>query len=148
MVSNIIGQGRQEEVLPLVKKIIRISFTYTIFISIFLFCFPATFFSAYTSDRSVADMGIDSLRVLSISSMIMCIATICFNAVIGTGNTLINLIIEVTCVCIYVVYITIVVERMRAPLYMAWSSEFVYWGCLLLTAGGYLLSGKWKNKYV
>lgn len=148
MVSNIIGQGKQEQVIPLVKKIIRISFCYTIGISLFLFFFPATFFSAYTKDISVIEMGITSLRVLAISSMIMCIATICFNAVIGTGNTLVNLIIEVTCVSIYIVYITIVVERMRAPLHIAWSSEFVYWGCLLVTAGGYLFSGKWKNKFL
>jgi MATE family multidrug resistance protein len=146
MVSNIIGQGRQEQVLPLVKKIIRISFCYTICVSVFLFFFPSLFFSAYTKDVSIADMGINSLRVLSISSMIMCIATICFNAVIGTGNTLVNLIIEVFCVSMYIVYITIVVQRLRAPLHVAWASEFVYWGCLLLTAGGYLLSGKWKNK--
>jgi Na+-driven multidrug efflux pump len=93
-------------------------------------------------------MGINSLRVLALSSMLMCIATICFNAVIGTGNTVINLIIEVSCVTLYVVYITIVVERLRAPLHIAWASELVYWGFLLLTAGGYLLSGKWKNKYI
>jgi Na+-driven multidrug efflux pump len=148
MVSNIIGQGKQEEVLPLVKKVIRISFIYTIGISLFLFIFPATFLSAYTRDVSVVDMGINSLRVLAVSSMIMCVSTICFNAVIGTGNTLINLIIEVFCVSVYIVYITVVVERLRAPLHVAWFSEFVYWGCLLLTAGGYLFSGRWKNKMV
>jgi multidrug resistance protein, MATE family len=148
MVSNIIGQGKQEQVLPLVKKIIKISFCYTICISLFLFFFPVSFMSAYTKDVSVIDMGINSLRVLALSSMLMCIATICFNAVIGTGNTVINLIIEVSCVTLYVVYITIVVERLRAPLHIAWASELVYWGFLLLTAGGYLLSGKWKNKYI
>jgi multidrug resistance protein, MATE family len=148
MVSNIIGQGKQEEVIPLVKKVIRISFIYTIGISLFLFLFPSTFLSAYTGDVSVIEMGIRSLRVLAVSSMIMCISTIFYNAVIGTGNTLINLVIEVFCVSVYVVYITIVVERLRAPLHVAWFSEFVYWGCLLLTAGGYLFSGRWKNKVI
>ena len=104
--------------------------------------------SAYTSDTSVIAMGIDSLRVLSVSVLLMCVATICFNAVIGTGNTVINLGIEIFCVCVYVIYITVAVERLRAPLHIAWASEFVYWGCLLLTAGGYLLSGRWKGKAV
>ncbi len=148
MVSNIIGQGLTDQVVPLVKKFIGISFTYTIFISLFLFCFPSLFMSAYTSDISVIAMGISSLRVLSLSVLLMCMATICFNAVIGTGNTLINLGIEIFCVCVYVIYITIVVERLRAPLHIAWASEFVYWGCLLLTAGGYLLSGRWKGKAI
>lgn len=148
MVSNIIGQGLPEQVVPLVKKCISVSLMYTLFISLFLFFFPALFMSAYTSDTSVVEMGINSLRVLAFSSLIMCMATICFNAVIGTGNTLINLVIEIFCVCMYIVYITIVVERLRAPLHIAWASEFVYWGCLLLTAGGYLVSGRWKGKVV
>lgn len=148
MVSNIIGQGHTDRVIPLVKKIISISFTYTICISLFLFFFPKLFLGAYTSDTAVVAMGINSLRVLAISSLIMSMATICFNAVIGTGNTLINLCIEVFCVCVYIVYITIAVERLRASLHVAWASEFVYWGCLLLTAGTYLLSGRWKGKSI
>ncbi|RYY42952.1 MAG: hypothetical protein EOO06_20415, partial [Chitinophagaceae bacterium] len=51
MVSNIIGQGKQEEVLPLVKKIIRISFSYTICVSLFLFLLPSTFMGFYTEDH-------------------------------------------------------------------------------------------------
>jgi len=148
MVSNIIGQGNPDGVLPLVRKVIRISFIYTVPIALFLFCFPSVFLSAYTSDTSVVDMGIRSLRVLALSSLVMCMATICFNAVIGTGNTLINLGIEVFCVGMYVLYITIAVERLRAPLHVAWASEFVYWTCLLLTAGLYLLSGRWRGMRV
>lgn len=148
MVSNIIGQGHIDKVVPLVKKIIGISFTYTIFISAFLFFFPRLFLGAYTHDTAVIAMGVSSLRVLALSSLIMCMATICFNAVIGTGNTLINLGMEIFCVCMYIVYITIAVERMRASLHIAWASEFVYWGCLLVTAGGYLMSGRWKGKMI
>ncbi len=148
MVSNIIGQGHSEKVIPLVKKIARISITYTVCVAVVLFCFPSAFLSAYTSDTSVVEMGINSLRVLSVSVLVMSIATICFNAVIGTGNTFINLCIEVFCVCVYIIYITIAVERLGAPLHIAWASEFVYWGCLLLTAGGYLLSGKWRGKMI
>lgn len=146
MVSNIIGQGHTGQVIPLVKRIMRFSFGYTICVALFLFCFPSLFLSAYTSDTAVVEMGISSLRVLAVSSLVMCMATICFNAVIGTGNTLINLGIEVFCVCVYIVYITVAVERLHVPLHIAWASEFVYWGCLLLTAGGYLLSGRWKGK--
>jgi MATE family multidrug resistance protein len=148
MVSNIIGQGKTAHIKPLVKKILKLSFGYAFLISAFLLLFPHAFLGTYSNDASVIDMGMSSLRVLAISSLVMSLATICFNAVVGTGNTMINLSIEVFCVCMYIVYITIVVERMRAPLYMAWASEFVYWTCLLLTSGGYLLSGKWKGKSI
>lgn len=146
MVSNLIGQGRTDYVIPLVRKIISISLMYTICISAFLFLLPRTFLSAYTNDNQIIDLGVSSLRILAVSSLIMSVSTICFNAVIGTGKTLTNLGIEVFCVCTYIVYISIVVEQLRAPLYMAWASEFVYWSCLLLTSGSYLIWGKWKGK--
>lgn len=148
MVGNIIGQGRRREVLPLVKKVLTISLLYALVIATLMFLFPRTFFSAYTHDTAVVDMGISSLYVVAVSSLIMSLATVCFNAVVGTGNTYVNLGIEVFCIVLYVVYITVVIERMRAPLPYAWASEFVYWTLLLLTAGGYLLSGRWKGKRV
>jgi putative MATE family efflux protein len=146
MVSNLIGQGNTHLVGQLVRKILFISLSYTLFISLFLFFFPTTFLGFYTNKAELISMGFLSLRILAFSCLIMSMATICFNAVVGSGNTLVNLGIEVFCVTMYIIYITIVVEKWRSPLHYAWASEFVYWGCLLLTSGAYLLSGKWKNK--
>jgi len=148
MVSNLIGQGHIHEVGTFVRKIMLISFIYTLSISFFLFFFPTTFLGFYTDKIDVISMGLLSLRVLSVSSLVMSLATICFNVVVGSGNTLINLAIEVFCVTAYIIYITIVVEKWRAPLHYAWASEFVYWGCLLTVSGIYLLTGKWKNKTI
>lgn len=148
MVSNLIGQGRSDQVLPLVKKILIISFVFTCFISAFLYFFPATFLNAYTSSADIIAMGKLSLRVLAFSCLVMSLATVCFNAVVGSGNTMVNLCIELCCVCAYVVYVSFVVEKWRMPLHYAWASEFVYWGCLLFISGAYLLSGRWKGKIV
>jgi len=148
MVSNLIGQQQVQLVSGLVRKIMGISFLYTIGISFFLFFFPVTFLSAYTDKPDIIAMGILSLKVLALSSLVMSQGTIVFNAVVGSGNTLINLCIEIFCVSAYVVYVTLVIEKWRAPLHYGWASEFVYWGCLLLVSGAYLLSGKWKHKVV
>jgi MATE family multidrug resistance protein len=148
MVSNLRGQGLDQKVLPLVKRIGTISFIYTFIISVFLFSFPETFLSAYSEESSVIKMGISSLRMLSMSCLVMSVATICFNAVIGTGSTLVNLFIEVFCVCAYIVYISIVVEKFRAPLHIAWASEFVYWSFLLLLSASYLVWGRWRRSYL
>jgi MATE family multidrug resistance protein len=148
MVSNLMGQGNAHLVIRLVRKIMLISFLYTIGISFFLFFFPATFLSAYTNNAAIISMGTLSLKVLAVSSLVMSLATISFNAVVGSGNTFVNLCIEIFCVTAYIVYITIVIEKWRSPLHYAWASEFVYWGCLLLASGIYLISGRWKNKLV
>lgn len=144
MVSNVIGQGREGLVLPLVKKIMTISFGFTLIFASCLWLFPETFLSIYTDDQAVVAMGLKSLRLLSCSILVMSVATICFNAVTGTGNTRINLAIEVFCVVAYIVYITLVVEYGHRPLHWAWASEFVYWGSLLLTTGGFLFFTKGK----
>jgi putative MATE family efflux protein len=148
MVSNLMGQGRPEQVLHLVWKIMKISFAYTLVIAAFLWLFPRLFLSAYTNDYNVVEMGLKSLRVLSCSVLVMSLATIAFNAVIGTGRTWINMTIEIACVCMYLVYVTIVVEDLRAPLQFAWASEFVYWGLLLAASGAYLYWGKWRKTII
>jgi Na+-driven multidrug efflux pump len=148
MVSNLMGQGRPEQVLHLVWKIMKISFAYTLVIAAFLWLFPRLFLSAYTNDYSVVEMGLKSLRVLSCSVLVMSLATIAFNAVIGTGRTWINMTTEIACVCMYLVYVTIVVEDLRAPLQFAWASEFVYWGLLLAASGAYLYWGKWRKTII
>jgi MATE family multidrug resistance protein len=146
MVGNIIGQGKRRVVLLLVRKIMLVSFIYASIIAVLLVLFPTVFFKAYTTDAAVIAMGMPSLYVIAVSSLVMSIATVCFNAVVGTGNTYVNLGIEIFCVLMYVAFITVVVEHLRAPLHYAWASEFVYWMALLITAGGYLLSGRWKRK--
>jgi len=146
MTGNIIGQGKKELVVPLVKKILKISFTYAAVIALLICLWPKVFFSAYTEDSAVVEMGLSSLYVVAVSSLVMSLATVCFNAVVGTGNTFINLSIEVFCVLMYIVYITIVIEMMHAPLSWAWASEFIYWTLLLVTSGIYLRSGRWKGK--
>ncbi len=139
MVGNIIGQGKPQLVLRLTGKILIVSFGYALFCCIILNCFPIQFLSIYTRDVEVVQVGLPSLRLTSFSILVLSLGTICFNAVIGSGRTWINMFIEIFCVCSYMVYITVVIEQMRLPLQMAWSSEFVYWGLLFLLSGSYLL---------
>lgn len=145
MVSNLLGQGRPDAVVALVKRIILLSLCFALVLSVLLQLFPTDFLAFYTDEQDVVAAGLKSLKVLSYSILVMSVATVCFNALVGMGRTLVNLLVEVACVLLYVVYIIIVIEKMRMPLHIAWASEFVYWGFLLLVAGGYLFSGIWKR---
>jgi len=78
----------------------------------------------------------------------MSIATVIFNGVVGTGNTLMNLVMEVSSVGIYLVYCYFVIRQWHSPLSLCWGSEFVYWTSLFIWSVIYLRSGKWKNKVV
>ncbi|MCB9047087.1 MAG: MATE family efflux transporter [Chitinophagales bacterium] len=148
IVSNVIGQSKQRLVIPVILRTIKLAVIYAVALGAILVIFPDSFLGMYRNDPDLVQFAIPSLRVVAISSIIMAVATVLFNGVMGTGNTRINLLIEVICVGTYVVYCYFVIERMRLPLYWAWASEFVYWGALVTACILYLRTGRWRNKTV
>ena len=148
MVSNIIGQGLQDKVMSLIKKVAKLSFLYTIVVGALLLIFSEQFLALYRNDPQLIAFSIPSLQIIVAATLIMSVSTVAFNGVIGTGNTMINLIMEVCCVCTYLVYCYIMIERLRLGLEWAWVSEFVYWTSLLIAAVAYLKTGRWKGKKV
>jgi Na+-driven multidrug efflux pump len=102
----------------------------------------------YRDEPGLVALATPSLRVIVVAALIMSLSTVVFNGVVGTGNTLINLIIEIVCVGSYLVYCYIVIEKLRMPLHWAWGSEFVYWSTLLIICFLYLRSGRWKGKHI
>jgi len=148
MVSNIIGQGSQHEVMSLIMKIVKLSVIYTVVIGGLLFVFSEPFLSMYTNDSELVRFAVPSMRVIIVATLIMAVATVMFNGVLGTGNTAVNLFMEVTSVCIYLIYCYIIIERMRSPLYICWMSEGVYWTSLITFSFFYLRSGRWRGKTI
>ncbi len=148
MVSNLIGQGRQDEVVKIVWKIARLSFVYVVILGVITLLFSKQFLSVYTNDVQLVTYALPSLRVIVVSTLVMGLSTVTFNGVVGTGNTNTNLTIEVTCVSLYLVYCYFVISKWHSDLYLCWGSEFVYWVALLVASVAYLHSGKWKGKRI
>lgn len=146
MVSNVIGQGKQNRVTGLIMKIAKLSFLYALGVCILLLLFSRPFLSIYGGSPELIELSIPSLRVIVVATLIMALSTVMFNGVVGTGNTRTNLIIEISCVLTYLVYCYFVIERHRLGLAWAWGSEFVYWTALFIASFFYLRSGKWKGK--
>lgn len=145
-VSNVIGQGKQRLVIPVIMRVVKLAVGYAVILGLILVLFPDSFLALYRNDTDLIQAAIPSLRIVAVSTVIMAISTVLFNGVMGTGNTLVNLGIEVCCVCSYVLYCYVAIERMRLPLHWAWASEFVYWGTLMISCALYLRTGRWKNK--
>lgn len=148
MVSNIIGQGKSREVIKLVLKIGKLSLIYCIILGILLLVFSREFLSLYSNDASLIEFTIPSLQIILVSTLIMSLSTVAFNAVVGTGNTLVNLSMEIGCVGAYLVYCYYFIYLKHSALYICWGSEFVYWTCLLVASAIYLKSGKWRGKAI
>jgi MATE family multidrug resistance protein len=148
MVSNLIGQGKQRDVMKIIKKICKMSFVYAFVICVTLLLFSHEFLSVYSNDESLISFAMPSLRVIMVATLVMSLSTVVFNGVVGTGNTLVNLTMEIFCVGSYLVYCFFVIHKWQSPLYLCWGSEFVYWTTLLVCSVTYLKSGRWKGKEI
>lgn len=148
MVSNVIGQGRSQDVMRLVIKISKLSLIYCVILCLLLLLFSQQFLSLYSHDASLIAFTIPSLRVIVVATLIMSISTVAFNAVVGTGNTLVNLSMEIGCVGMYLIYCYYFIYLRQAELFICWGSEFIYWTCLLVASAIYLKSGKWRGKKI
>jgi MATE family multidrug resistance protein len=148
MVSNLIGQGRQKEVMKIILKICKLSFVYAVVVCLLLLVFSRQFLAIYTSDQALIQFAIPSLEVIVVATLIMSLSTVIFNGVVGTGNTLVNLTMEITCVGAYLIYCYFVISKWHSDLYLCWGAEFIYWTTLLIGSTIYLKSGRWKGKQI
>jgi putative MATE family efflux protein len=148
MVSNIIGQGRSDEVIPLVKRIALISFSISATIFVVLNIWPEFFLSFYGQGEAFIADGISVVRIVSLALLMMSFSTVWLNAVTGTGNTVVNLTIELITIVIYCVYVYLVLEVWNMPITWGWASEWVYWISMFSMAFFYMRSGKWRGKKI
>ena len=146
MVSNIIGQGRKKDVMFLIRRIIKLSMGLALTVAIFLNLFPAAFLSLYGQDQGFIQEAIPVVRVVSSALVLMSFATVWLNAVTGTGNTKVNLAIEVITIIFYCVYVYLVLGYWNLPILYGWMSEWVYWSSTFILAFLYMRSGRWKKK--
>jgi len=146
MVSNIIGQGKNEKVLFLIRKIMILSFGFTFILCLIINLFPEVFFNVYGRDDSFIKDAIPVIRVVTIGMLIMSVATVWLNAVTGTGKTKVNLLIEIVAIILYSIYILLVLKVWNLSLPWAWASEIVYWSSLFILSYLFLKKGKWKDE--
>jgi multidrug resistance protein, MATE family len=148
MVSNIIGQGKTEEVMPLIRRVVKMSLGISFFIFIILNIFPEFFLSFYSQGSEFIAEAIPIVRIVSVALLMMSVGTIWLNAVTGTGNARVNLLIELITIVIYVVYVYLVLEYWGLSIGWGWGSEWVYWISMFSMAFYYMKSGKWKGKVI
>lgn len=148
IVSNLIGQQRHGEVLSLITRIATMSFC----LSSVLFCLlnisPEWFLSFYGQGEEFINYGIPVIRVVSLGLLAMSFGTVWLNSVTGTGNTVVNLTIEIITLVIYCIYVYLVLERYNLPITWGWASEWIYWISIFVMAYAYMKSGHWKKKVI
>ena len=148
MVSNLIGQGRSDEVLGLINRIVIVSLSICLPLILLLNIHPEWFLGFYGMGQDFIDYAVPVLRVVSVALALMSFSAIWLNSVTGTGNTKVNLAIEIGAITLYIIYVWVILEYLRWSLAWGWGSEIVYWVCMFIPAYLYMRSGRWKGKEI
>lgn len=148
MVSNIIGQGKHDQVISLINRIIHLSSGFAFFVFVILNLFPVTFISLFGQGTQFAREAIPVIRVVSAAMLLMSVGTVWLNAVTATGNSRITFLIEFMAILFYCAYVYLVMEVYKLSLTVGWMSEWLYWTSLFTLSFFYIRSGRWKARKI
>lgn len=148
LVSNIIGEGHQDKVPSLIKRILKLSYG-IVSVMIILFClFPEAITRIYTDIPDLITASVPAMVVMCSSYFLAVGGQVFFLAVSGTGSTKTAFRLELIALAIYMIYCTVIIGIMRLDVAVCWTAEHVYSGALLICSWWYIRSGRWKNRSI
>lgn len=148
LVSNTIGAGNLPQVIPVIKKIARLSLLIMTACSIVVSVFPQTILSIYTNDPELIKDSVLSVYTISGAMLLAAVSNIVFSGVSGTGNTRSALVLELVTLAFYCMFIYIVGMRLKMPVHICLFSEIIYYGILIILSSLYLSKGSWQQKKI
>lgn len=150
LVSNTMGMKQYENVLPLIKRICILNLLIIVSMGIITLVNSEFWISLIVSNKDITLVKetVLPLIVLVFALPICSIGTVLFNSISGTGNTRNALLFELLTISVYLVYIWYVVIEKRSSVAICWTTEYIYWGMLMIISYIYLRKAKWQNKTI
>ena len=148
LVSNMIGEGHQDKVPSLIKRILKLSYG-IVSVMIIIFClFPETIASIYTDIPDLIKASVPALVIMCSSYFVNVGGQVYFLAVSGTGSTKTAFRLELIALVVYMAYCTVIIGILKLDVAICWTAEHVYAGMLLICSWFYMRSGRWKNRSI
>jgi putative MATE family efflux protein len=148
LVSNLIGQGKQDEVMSLVFKIVRLCALGVLFMVTMGTIFPGLALKIYTNSPELISASLPALYVVNVAALFLAVGFVFFSAVSGTGKTHVSFLIELIVIFFYLLTAYILADILRKEVYIVWMTEYFYAFLLGILSYIYLKSGKWKSSIV
>ena len=148
LVSNIIGAGREDKVMSLIKRILKLSYAIVLGCALLFCLFPKAVIGIYTDIPDLIPATIPSMIVMCSSYIFTVGSMVFFQAVSGTGSTKAAFRLELTALVIYAIYCTITAGILKLDVAICWSAEHVYALALMIICYAYLRSNRWKNRKI
>jgi len=148
LVSFLIGEGRQDDVLFLMKRIVMMVIMATVAMIVPVTLFRDYLLHIYTDNTELIRLSYGPIAMVTGSALFLGTGFTLFQGVSGTGNTMISLLIEGFVLLLYIIAVYFFVYVLEWNLTLVWTAEYIYAFLLGLFSLLYLISGKWKGKTV
>jgi len=148
LVSNAIGAGRIDQVIPIIRKITKISIWVTLAIVMISVPLARPIINVFTNNADLANNTLASFYVLMGVMIFFAITNVIFNGVSGTANTKIALLFEAVTLVFYLTTAYILAVHLHLPVALVWLSELAYFIVLGTLSVFYLKYGNWRDKKI
>ncbi len=144
LVSNAMGEGKLECVMPIIFKIVKFSFLSLAVIILIALLFPTLAISVYTNNASLAEATLPSYYIILGALAVFSIMSIFFSGVLGTANTKTTLLIETVTLAAYLGFTWLMAVHLKYDIEWVWMSEYVYFFLIGILSLWYLKRGNWS----
>ena len=145
MISNIIGQNKQNEVFHLLKRIISITLIISATMIVINLVFPHQVLNLFTNNEKIIQDSLGSLLMIDLAMIFFSFAIVSISAVSGTGATNVALKIEIAAIAIYLIYNYMITFVFHGTVELLWLSETIYWFFTGVASYVYIRSMRWKK---
>lgn len=150
LVSFVIGEGRSDQVMPVLKKI-------TVYALVS--CLPLVALNLIAPEwvlglavdpmhAELVQDAIPTLYVISSALIFFALAMTWFSGVSGSGNTRTALWIETGAILVYLIMAYLLGMIVEADVHIIWLTEPFYFLVMGLVSYVYIRSGRWKGKQI
>ena len=145
MTSNIIGQGKSNQVIYLMKKIIGINFSISVVMAAALLFFPKMIIGIYTNQSILIYGSLEIIPVIIVASLLFSVSLIIILTITGTGSSGFALRMEIFSISLYLIYSYLTAKIFMSSLKVIWGAEIIYWLCALIVGLLFMKYGKWRK---
>lgn len=143
LTSRIIGEGKSDEVMASVWKVVRNSFLCSLVLVVVVGIIPHLVLQIYTDDSALAQAAIPSVYVICVATLLGAFSMTFFEAVSGTGNTAAAMALEFGVLIIYIIYVFLMSKT--STIAGVWTAEWVYNILIGLISLFYIWKADWKK---
>lgn len=146
--GNLIGEGRQNEVLKANRNIIFLNTCCIVMLLVVFACFYHPILSIYSNDTHLINKAIYPYFSALLCYLPLFSGLIWFQNVSATGYAKYSMFIEFVAMIFYMLFVGVFIYKLQVPLYICMQADGVYNLVLFVMSRHFMHTSKWRDKAI